>query len=131
MKIIIETIPHGEQRYPTVGDWIVSPDGGAIIDATVRIAVSRMGDWRYEALVAVHEVVEAILCLDRGITQDAVDEFDTQFEMAREPGDDSEPGDSPAAPYQREHGFATSVERLLAAELRVDWAAYEQTVNAL
>jgi hypothetical protein len=27
MRIVIETIDHSKQRYPTVGDWQVKPDG--------------------------------------------------------------------------------------------------------
>ena len=27
MKIVIETIPHGQQRYPTAGDWVFEATG--------------------------------------------------------------------------------------------------------
>jgi hypothetical protein len=54
------------------------------------------------------------------------------FEKARESGRVSgEPGDAPDSPYRREHFFATSLERLLAAELGVDWAVYEAHVDSL
>jgi hypothetical protein len=59
------------------------------------------------------------LCLDRGVSFKAIDRFDMKFKGAGEPGDD------PKAPYHREHRFATRIERLLARELRVDWATYE------
>ena len=45
MKITIDTIPHNQQRYPTVGDWAFDSNGNLII------AVSDLGDWRYNALV--------------------------------------------------------------------------------
>lgn len=125
MKIIIETIPHEAQRYPTVGDWFFEydPPGTEIL----RIRVSNLSDWRREALIAVHELVEVLICKHRGISQQSVDEFDKAFE-ARVP---DEPGDEPSAPYVNEHCFATGVERLLAAELGVKWKEYEAELNRL
>jgi len=123
-KIVIDVIPHEDQRYPTVGDWIEIADG-------LQIYVSKMSDPRYEELVLVHELVEAILCRRRGISQEAVDKFDLSFESNRPDGDLSEPGDDPTAPYRDEHRFATAVERLLAQELGVDWIAYETEVEHL
>jgi hypothetical protein len=122
MKIIIETIPHQQQRYPTVGDWIFDKDG------TLHITVSDMGDDRYEFLVGVHEAVEAFLCRHRGISEESITEFDIKFEKNRQYNDISEPGDNPLAPYRKEHFFATSIERLIAAELKVDWFVYDETV---
>jgi hypothetical protein len=125
MKVIIETIPHSEQRYPTVGDW------RWVKEDTLAISVTEMADWRHVLLVAVHELVEAGLCKDAGITQEEVDKFDIDFEAHREEGNEDEPGDDPKAPYQREHGFATAVERMMAAEMLVNWKEYEQALNAV
>jgi len=68
---------------------------------------------RSPALVAAHEMIEAYLALHAGVTQEAVDKFDGAYEAQRKPGDDSEPGDDPKAPYHREHVFATKIERRL------------------
>jgi hypothetical protein len=126
MKIIIETIPHGEQRYPTVGDYWEDPDG------TVQVRVSEMDDWRYVILVAVHEIIEMMLTRHRGIDEETISKFDIAFEQARERGEVvGEPGDAANSPYQREHFFATNLERLLAAELGVDWWVYEHYVDHL
>lgn len=124
-NIEIKTVLHKDQRYETVGDWFDGPANKLII------TVSSMGQRKYELLVAVHELIEALLCQERGISQSKVDGFDKAYEKQRAQGDTSEPGDSPEAPYRKEHFFATSVERLLAAELGVDWKAYEDAVNAL
>lgn len=125
MKITIETIPNKNHPYSTCGDWRRDLDG------TLRINVSEeIGD-KYALLVAIHELVEVALCEERGITTQAVDDFDKAFEAQREEGDESEPGDSPAAPYRREHFFATNIERQMAHELGVDWASYEDSINAL
>jgi hypothetical protein len=125
MKITIQTIPHSEQRYPTVGDWIW------INDDELMIAVSEMPDWRHVALVAVHELAEVLMCKQAGITQKQVDDFDIDFESKRVKGNEDEPGDDPAAPYVKQHCIASGIERVLAAELGVSWKLYEQELMAL
>lgn len=122
---LIFSIPHMFQAYPTVGNWQFTKDGVPVI------FVSRMSDPRYEWLVGIHELVEVELCRQRGITQKAVDEFDIAFEKKRKPDNDDEPGDDPKAPYRQEHFAATNIERLLAAEVGVDWAAYDKEICSL
>lgn len=128
MKIVIETIPHKEQRYETIGDWFYGVNGEIVIK------VSKLGDDRYNFLVAIHELIEAFLCTSQGILQKDVDAFDIDFELHRTAGDHGytgEPGDSVEAPYKRQHCIATGVERLLAAELEVDWQTYEERIKSL
>lgn len=157
MRILIETIPHEQQRYPTPGDWqflfvptchgcgntrdaqenCVGPgdcgDCGAKMEFVelIRIRVSELSDWRCEALVAVHELVELLLCRQRGITPEEVDAFDKEFEAKRQPGNEDEPGDDPAAPYRKEHFFATNIEALLSSELGVDFQDYGKEIVKL
>lgn len=118
MKIVIETIPHSQQRYPTVGDWLYGEDH-------LHIYVSEMHDWRREALVGVHELIEALLCNMRGIPEPAVKAFDEAHPDA------SDPGSLPDAPYHREHMCAEGIEFLLAMELGVNWQEYGAAVEAL
>lgn len=125
MNIHIKIIPHSHQRYETVGDWFYDAHGD------LQIRVSAMSDGRYEQLVAVHELIEALDCEEHGVEQESVDQFDTQFERDRLAGNTDEPGDNPRAPYYEEHQFATGVERLLALRLGVDWTSYEKAINAL
>lgn len=124
-SIVIKTIPHHKQRYPTCGDWFYGDD------KTLNIVVSQMHDSRYEFLVALHELVEVKLCEWTGITQKMVDDFDMEYEKNRPEGDESEPGDSPRAPYKFQHCVATGIERMVAALMGVDWADYEATINRL
>ena len=124
LHIVIETIDHSKQRYPTVGDWQIDKAGN------LHIAVSRMSDRRYEFLIGMHEVIEAYLAIYAGVSPDAVDRFDKAYEAKRKPGDDSEPGDDPRAPYHREHVFASKVERLLAQELGVNSSVYDREVSS-
>lgn len=125
MNINIKTIPHNEQRYDTVGDWWWAEN------EDLEIRVSDMKNPKYEFLVALHELVEVMLCKDREITTEMVDAFDKAFEANRKEGDFREAGDSLDAPYQKEHFFATCIERLVACELKVDWIKYDETVNKL
>lgn len=97
----------------------------------LHIRVSKLPDSRYEFLVALHELVEVKLCEWSGVTQKQVDDFDISFEDNRKPDDDSEPGDSPNAPYRFQHCIATGVERIVAAVLGVDWSEYEKAITAL
>lgn len=122
MKIIIQTIKHKDQPYPTAGYWRRDADGTLLINVSQEI-----GD-KYALLVALHELVEVALCEERGITTEMVDTFDKSFELHRHPDDESEPGDDPAAPYRKEHLFASGIEKLMAAELDVNWKHYDQTI---
>ncbi len=142
MDIRIHDIPHREQRYETVGDWLV-------FDGNLKeIHVSTMEPIDYSFLVALHELVEAWLCLKRGITDEEVTAFDMEFEKHRAAkikslkGDGTtremierieaeEPGDSPDAPYFKEHRFATKIERLMAEEMGVNWDEYDAAVRSL
>lgn len=116
MKINIETIDHKCQPYDTVGMWTNLSD-------ETKITVSDMRNDDYAFCVAVHELLEAYLCRKRGITTEDVDSFDLNFKG------DGEPGDDPAAPYRKEHFFSTTVERMVAAELGVDWQKYEDAIE--
>lgn len=127
MKILIETIPHDKQRYPTVGDWeSTDPPGSG--DSQLRIRVSETGDWKYNALIAVHELVEALLCKSAGISGEQVDQFDKTF-LARSGPGPLEPGDDPNAPYHIQHSIATTMENVLAGWLGVNILSYEQRVK--
>ena len=118
MSIEIKTIPHKDQRYDTAGNWTYTGDH-------LTILVSDLGDPLMEYLIADHELREAVLCAHRGITEKQVDDFDLAFKG------EGEPGDAPSCPYKREHFFATSIERLTAAELGIDWGEYEAKIDSL
>jgi hypothetical protein len=124
MKITIEFIEHQDQKYETVGNWFLEEDG-------LHIQVSKFGNLFSQVCVAVHELIEAILCMQRNISPLDVDRFDIAFEEARIEGNTDEPGDSPDAPYRREHFFATNIERQLVHEMGIDWQEYERQINNL
>lgn len=123
LKYQIRTIPHGLQRYDTVGDYVVDRGDGATL-----IAVSDLGCWKMELLVAVHELIESALCLDHEVSHAVIDHFDMKW---RPHGDIDEPGNDLMAPYWEEHQVASGFERLLAAQLGVNWVEYERRIAAL
>jgi hypothetical protein len=125
LNINIQTIPHDEQRYETVGDYWMGTD------AVMQFRVSEMDNWRFELAIAVHELVEWGLVKLAGVSLDEIDDFDKAFEARRDVGDFSEPGDDPQAPYHTQHCIATGVERILIACLGVSWKEYDDAVNAL
>jgi hypothetical protein len=127
--ILIETIAHRDQRYPTVGDYFTDERTGIR-----KLRISDMGNPDYEFLVALHELIESHLCAKHGIAESVITTFDLMFEARRAAGKvplHAEPGDDPGAPYYHQHGFATLVEKMVARELGVDWNHYDQTVNGL
>jgi hypothetical protein len=80
LRMHIETIPHESQRYPTVGDYWLDESG------VEQIRVSEMMDWRYEVLVAIHEIIEMALIRHRGIAEEGITEFDIRFEQNKDRG---------------------------------------------
>jgi hypothetical protein len=118
VKTVVAVIPHADQRYPTIGDWVFGGDA-------LTIAVSDTGDPKMNFLIGLHEQIEAMLCLERGIPEPEVMAFDRAHPELDEPGAD------PRAPYHAEHVFAEQIERLVAARLGVDWTEYERLCVAL
>lgn len=116
--IVIAHVNPEQQRYPTIGDWLLQMQG-----KTLEINVSTPGTVPHDfILVAIHELVEAVLCLAHDVSPQAVDEWDKSHLYL------DEPGGHPEAPYHREHKFAENIERLLAHELGVDWHKYDESL---
>jgi hypothetical protein len=123
-SVQIEVIPHKAQRYDTVGDWQIFND-------LLVISVSDTGNWVFNMAIGLHELVEALLCIVRGIDEKDVSKFDIQFEKNRVEGNDEEPGDHPDAPYHLEHGLASAVERMFIASALKNWKEYESAVDRI
>lgn len=155
----IDTIPHGRQRYDTIGDWVYYPSvKGYTSTGTVKVLTSELGDWRMSMCCAVHELVETLLCVNDGVDEVQVSAFDTLYEEVRVevlrlgfipvdlkaaeviksvfgcdciPTEESEPGEDRHAPYRKQHAFADGIERLLANQLGVVWDEYAEIVTGL
>lgn len=129
MKIIIETIPHSQQRYPTCGDWMTDKDG------VNHIFVSETGNEDYNFLIAIHELIEQKLCNKKGVKEEDVTAFDIKFEEMRKAFPEMvgtrEAGDVETAPYFSEHRYATAVEMNMSTQLGVDYPVYNEAINTL
>lgn len=111
-RIDIRFIPEAEMRMPGLGDWWWD-------EGVLHVRAVDSGTLHEAFLVALHEMAEAWLCLDKRIPQAEVDAFDSAFEAERHP-DDAEPGDDPRAPYRVQHRQAMMVEMLMALFLGLD-----------
>ena len=112
-------IPHTDQQYDTAGNYW--DDGHEW-----KLRVSRMGDWRYEFLVTIHELIEMALTKHEGIEWEDIDDFDMN-----EGKDSDDPGTMPQAPYHRQHMFAMDIEKKLARVLNVNWKKYDSSFAEL
>jgi hypothetical protein len=123
VKITIETKPIKQIKNSQAGDWIWLDNGDLEITMPYEL------EWRERILVGIHELIEAVLCQHDGVSEKDVDEFDAIYESQRIKGDNSEAGDSILAPYRKQHLLSTGVEKILAAELNVDWNRYESNLD--
>lgn len=150
-NIDARTIPHSEQRYPTVGDWWVNTDN-LTGKTTLYVRASDTGDWRANQSIIIHEIVEAVACIENGVEPESLDRFDTAYEMVREDAktwvdaeaklkkefgghceitEDSEPGEDLHAPYRHQHAIATQVEWIVSEAMHLPWKVYEEEIAAL
>lgn len=122
MNITIKIIPESEQRKGVSGaDWQFDKNGD------LQVRVSPLSDWRREILLGLHEAIEAVCCKHLGVSQEAVDKFDTEYDKNH--SSDLNGGDDPLAPYHRPHGLATACERVLAFALDVQWGEYDEELS--
>lgn len=119
LLVSIISVPHKEQRYDTCGDYYGDPP---------MIVVSELPSRREMLLVAIHELIELALCEAEGIGIEEIDKFDMAEEMDQ---DGIDPGDHSESPYYKQHQIASGIEKLLAAEMGVDWLTYERHVAEL
>ena len=118
-QVHVEIVPPKCMRYRTVGDWLFLSPG------CLMIRVADTGNWKYNTLVAIHELIEVVLCKNDGVTEKQVDSFDLAHQ------DDEDPGTNPKAPYGRQHLIAMGMEMTLAALMGVKWRVYEDALDAI
>jgi hypothetical protein len=118
-SILMVVIPHKNQRYDTVGDWIEPSPGQRMI------SVSRCGSDESEIAVGIHEIIEQTLCAKAGITQADVDRWDLAFTG------DGEPGEAEGCPYFWQHVAATEVEQAVCKAFGLPWEDHERTLGVV
>jgi hypothetical protein len=129
-ELAVKLIPHEQQRYNTAGDYFTDQNGVEQFRVSLPVDLQDAGDFaeKYAHLVMIHEIVERVLTYHAGVSNEAIDAFDIEWTKRN---DDGEPGDEPTAPYYRMHQIASIVERIVAAELGVNWQDYELSLNEL
>lgn len=126
MKIVEFHVNQPSQmRYKTVGDWYSEIDKETNAEKVI-ISTVDMGDMAMNFLVLTHEFVEYMLCNADGISQEAVDEYDFEYQDEQT---ETELGENEDAPYHKQHMIADGVERILCQLLGVEWNAYATKVE--
>lgn len=121
----VKVMKHGEQRYDTAGDWLWLKG----ID-WYGITKLPLG-WKAEQALLTHEMIEANLCREAGITEEAVSHFDTVTVFEVDPKNANDPGRSKFAPYHEQHMIATKIEKYIIKTLGLDWKQYDQDYDKL
>lgn len=117
MRIEIKSIDPAAIRYPTCGDWIWLPDG------SLQIFVPDYANENSAFLVALHELAEAWMCRDAGISEESVSKWDIEHPDA------PEPAEVEGSPYMDQHSIATQVEIRVAAGMGINWKNHDKWVQ--
>lgn len=125
-SFILTTIPHNWQDYKTVGNY-------GYANGTFLIFASEMKDWKYSAMILLHELVELISVRANSISLKFCDQFDFMYEKERAMGyhGSNEPGDDPRCPYRKHHNISNYIERLVSEHIGIDFCKYSDEVNQL
>jgi hypothetical protein len=118
--INIKVLPRKRMRYRTCGDYWEKRK-------SLEIRVVEQVNEDYEFLVAVHELVEFYITRKRGIKEEDIMKYDLDWEDRTDKVD--EPGNQEDCIYKKEHRFAENLERLIAAELGIDWQLYDKELS--
>jgi len=119
-KIHINIIAHNLQEYDTAGNY-------AELNNKWAMWITELPDWKYEACLLIHELVEMCLTKAHNVDWKLIDAFDINGEGKDHP----DPGTLKSAPYHNEHMLATQLEKRFAKMLGVDWNEYNRVLDSL
>lgn len=120
-NIVIKQLEREQLRFTTAGDWMMHEDG------SFEIHLLKMDDWRYSAIVLIHELTEIFICWRLGITAQEADDFDRVWEDELKKGIqnlEKEAGFDKRCPYRKGHVWGARMERLFCFILGVNWNKY-------
>lgn len=95
---------------------------------TIDFYITATEDWRYAALVSLHEMIEVILTRHAGIDEKDITAYDREFFAHSRKG---EPGDAHDSPYREQHQTASAIERVMAYHLEVNWDEYNKELDRI
>jgi len=112
--------PIEKLRYTTAADWTIKKD-------VLTIWMCATKDWRYQAIVFMHEITEIFWCIKNGVTAKRADAFDSLWEKELEKGihrPEEEAGFDKRCPYRGGHIWGARMEHLFCWILGVKWRVY-------
>ena len=115
-EILIEFVPKELIRNNDVGDYFKQNN-------TLVIRALKMNNLDYSYMIGLHELLEAWRSERRGISELAIDKFDSEHSELESPGD------HPEAPYKEDHRFSENIERLICFDFGINWFDYEQAIK--
>lgn len=116
LNITIATIPQKEQDYDTLGDY----KGHA---RRRFIEVSELGDWRWEFLIALHELCEQNMQIALDISEESIVSWDKNHPES------DDPGSIPGCPYQDIHLMSESIEKMVCEKSGWSWEEYNKALD--
>ena len=127
MRIVIETVEPEAIRCRQLGDWRWNGD------ELIVYVNQEIPDAKSLILVGLHEMVEAILCKNYGITDEQVTAFDCQFEKERDAGMHAlhaENGNDERACYHQQHLEASAIEMMMCSVLGTTWDVHTANLES-
>lgn len=126
MRVRFKRCSLAEMPFTTLGYWAWSKPHNR---GTLTIQVIPMSDWRHEAAVWGHEIIESVYCWLFRITTESADEFDARYERGYADGlipIEREPGDNPDCPYHIGHMLGVFWEHVFIRISLAGWSRYER-----
>lgn len=112
--------PRTQMRFTTAGDWTQQ-------DGVYEIWICETADWRMQAIVLFHELIELLWCHKNGVTAKDADIFDAKWEAELEKGIHKpweEAGFAADCPYGPGHRLGVKAEKLGCFALGMKWGTY-------
>ena len=121
LTIFVRSIPMSWNLFSTAGNWGVGEDG------SILVTLTETSDWRYQAIVLMHEMTEIFWCKNNAVTGEACDAFDAIWEKELNSGihrPEEEAGFDKRCPYRGGHVWGARIEHLFCWILGVKWRVY-------
>jgi hypothetical protein len=111
-------------HFTTLGYWWFDEPQNK---GTLNIEVVKLSDWRFEAAVWGHELIEILYCKIVGVTTEQADEFDAMYERGYANGSipkSREPGHDPKCCYHWGHMMGVAWEHICVYGTFASWSRY-------
>jgi hypothetical protein len=136
MFITVKFIDAKYMPYTTLGHWTYTTVSPGCFAATfnIMLLVAKMSDWRFEASVLIHELIEILWCIRHKVTTDQCDKFDAYYETMYKQGlisKTKEQGNDKRCPYHRGHVWGNFFSWLFEWVVGIDKQVYRREADLL